>query len=616
VNLVQWRQLIMNPSMDAHLTSSEKPEIRADDEAQLADTGPRELRLSSLDERLLELEGKCEFWRCRYNETDEALQLVTSLKDDLEKVVQARSVDLIIAEKRADEVGRIHATVLETMTSGWQMTRTSDARIMFVNSTLEGMLGYDSGELLGRNVSCLNAAGVWNPDVVADTVNSALRRDGAWRGEMCNIRKDGSSIWCRVNISTFEHASYGQVWLSTHTNISQLMRAEKRLRESEMRWQFAVESHGDAMWDWDVERDRLFLTPAAKELFNLTHHNADLPIAALIARIYDEDQLAMYRQIDDMIVGKTSEWSGECRLFSPNTATRWIATRGRVMTRSADGQPQSIVCISRDFTKQRAQEAEGRLQSQRIAHQGRLVLLGELASALAHEINQPLTVIAGLAAECRRRTENIPEALELIDTVEAQAIRAGEIVWRMLGFARRQRSGRSALSLSEVVNGVAKWIRADIGHYSAIIDTSAVAHNLPKVDADRVELEQVLLNLVRNGIEAGLPNTREQRIAIAGNLGEHPERLEVTVTDWGCGLPNATDFNAFLPFTSTKKEGVGLGLSICFSIVEAHGGHIWATPNPEGGTVFHFTLPIHLVAEKGQVEDYRAEQLPVFYRET
>jgi two-component system sensor kinase FixL len=121
---------------------------------------------------------------------------------------------------------------------------------------------------------------------------------------------------------------------------------------------------------------------------------------------------------------------------------------------------------------------------------------------------------------------------------------------------------------------------------------------LPKVDADRVELEQVLLNLVRNGIEAGLPNTREQRIAIAGHLGEHPERLEVTVTDWGCGLPNTAEFNAFLPFTSTKKDGVGLGLAICFSIVEAHGGHIWATPNPEGGTVFHFTLPIHRESEK------------------
>jgi PAS domain S-box-containing protein len=588
----------MNPSTDAHLTSSEKPGLQDNVEAQLADTVPSELRLSSLDERLLELERKSEFWCRRYSEADEALQLVTSLKDDLEKVVQARSADLIIAEQRAEEVGRIHATVLETMTSGWQMTRTSDARIIFANSTFERMLGYESGELLGRNVSCLNSAGVWNSDLAADAVNSVLRREGAWRGEMCNIRKDGSSIWCRVNISTFEHASYGQVWLSTHTDISQLMRADKRLRESEMRWQFAVESHGDAMWDWDVEKDRLFLTPAAKELFNLTNHAANLPIATLIARIYEDDQLAMYRQIDDMIVGKTSEWSGECRLISQNTATRWIATRGRVMTRGADGQPQSIVCISRDFTKQRAQEAESRQQSQRIAHQGRLVLLGELASALAHEINQPLTVITGLAAECKRRTENIPAAVELIDTIEAQAIRAGEIVWRMLGFARRQRSGRSALSLNEVVNGVAKWIRADIGHYSTIIDTAGVAGNLPKVDADRVELEQVLLNLVRNGIEAGLPNTREQRIAIAGHLGEHPERLEVTVTDWGCGLPNTAEFNAFLPFTSTKKDGVGLGLAICFSIVEAHGGHIWATPNPEGGTVFHFTLPIHRESEK------------------
>jgi two-component system sensor kinase FixL len=134
-----------------------------------------------------------------------------------------------------------------------------------------------------------------------------------------------------------------------------------------------------------------------------------------------------------------------------------------------------------------------------------------------------------------------------------------------------------------------------------------------------VELEQVLLNLVRNGIEAGLPNSREQRIAIAahvaGQRGEHPDKVELMVTDWGCGLPNAAEFNAFLPFSSTKKDGVGLGLSICYSIVEAHGGHIWTTPNSEGGTVFHFTLPIHMAAETDQVEDYRAEQLPLIFRD-
>ncbi len=382
--------------------------------------------------------------------------------------------------------------------------------------------------------------------------------------------------------------------------------AEKELGESEMRWQFAVESHGDAMWDWDTHRDELYLTPAAKELFDLPDTGSKRPIADLFRRVLEEDLPLVLKQIDDITFGKKSEWRGEWRLSQAGGVPRWVATYGRVMTRAPNGEPQRIVSISHDATQRKRREAAAARQRELVAQQGRLVLLGELASALAHEINQPLTAIAGFAAACVRRIPDNPDALELVRAIEEQAIRAGEIAWRMRGFARRQRLDRAALSLHEVVAGVAKWIHLDSAYLDAVIDITGVAWGLPNVYCDRVELEQVLFNLVRNGIEAGLPTVKEQRIAITGRPGQLPGEVEVSVTDWGRGLPTDADFDAFQPFTSSKELGLGLGLTICFSIIEGYGGHLWVTPNPQGGTIFHFTLP-----QAAPTELVRAENAPV-----
>lgn len=370
---------------------------------------------------------------------------------------------------------------------------------------------------------------------------------------------------------------------------------EAARQQAEMRWQFAVESHGNAMWDWDADKDELFLTPAARELFYLPDIKSKRPFSDLMARVIDEDRALIQSQIDDIVAGKTSEWSGEYRLSCLGESLRWIATQGRVMTRTAEGLPHRLVSISSDITNRKYKDLEARRQRELVAHQARLVILGELASALVHEINQPLSAISGFASVCARKVAEIPEALELVRAIEEQAVRAGEIAWRMRGFARRQRLGRSPLFLQEVIARIAKWIHMDIDQINVIIDITGVDASLPQVDADRVELEQVLVNLVRNGIEASMPTdvtVMAPRIAIGGCLWEHPGEIEISVTDWGCGLPADKILDPSQAFKTSKPDGLGLGLSICFSIIEGHGGRLWATPNPEGGTIFHFTLPV------------------------
>jgi signal transduction histidine kinase len=489
------------------------------------------------------------------------------------------------------------------------LTLSPDGMITEINLTGVKLLGKERKTLLQKRFTALVIPR--DRDRWTQFFLSLKRLDGRNRIELALVCGDGATLQAQLDC---ERAKVGVGDAAIRVVLSDIWaqkQAEMRLHESEMRWQFALESHGDAMWDWDAEKDELFLTAAASELFRLPDMKSKRPISDLLARVLEEDRALVQGQIDDIIAGTTSEWLGECRLSGSGQAPRWIATRGRVMTRGAEGQPQRIVSISRDVTERKLSEAEDRRQRELVAQRGRLMLLGELASALAHEINQPLTAITGFAAACARKAAEIPEAQQLAHAIEEQAMRAGEIAWRMRGFARRQRLRRSPIALHEVIGSVAKWVRLDSTYSDVAIDVTGIASTLPPVIADRVELEQVLVNLVRNGIEAYLPDAMLHRIAIAGCAGELPGQIEVSVTDWGQGLPADMDPTNFQPFTSSKEEGLGLGLTICRSIIERHGGHLWATPNPEGGTSFHFTLPFAEQVGQPVQEEIQAVQLPL-----
>jgi PAS domain S-box-containing protein len=537
--------------------------------------GNAELGLQRSDGTVFQVQLDCERAKVGSGATE-----IRMVLNDITKRKQME-ISLLDSEER-------YRLLFETSKDAIFITNPEVGSTLAANPVACEMFGYNHEELcrLGR-AGIMDASDPRLPDMVA-----SRSRNGHVRSRVRCIKSNGDVFSVELASVVFRDSKNRPRAVVHIRDISEQLRAEKNLHESEMRWQFAVESHGDAMWDWDADKDELFLTAAARELFNLPDTDSKRPITDLLEQVLEEDRALVQGQIDDILAGKTSEWLNECRLSGFGHAPRWIATRGRVMTRGAEGQPQRIVSISRDITERKLSEAEGRRHRELIAQQGRLVLLGELASALAHEINQPLTAITGFAAACVRKTKAIPEAQELAHAIEDQAMRAGEIAWRIRGFARRQRLERAPLSLHEVIGGVAKWVRMDSNYSDAVINITGVDPALPPVIADRVELEQVLFNLVRNGIEAELPNAHEHRIRIAGFASKLPGEIEVSVTDWGHGLPADMDINTFSPFTSTKEEGLGLGLTICRSIIEGHGGHLWATPNPEGGTIFHFTLPV------------------------
>ncbi|HVZ02298.1 MAG TPA: CHASE3 domain-containing protein [Dongiaceae bacterium] len=245
-----------------------------------------------------------------------------------------------------------------------------------------------------------------------------------------------------------------------------------------------------------------------------------------------------------------------------------------------------LFLLQRERGQQRIRELQVELQ-----HLSRLTTMGQTASMLAHEINQPLSAANNYLEATRRVLENedspkSAKAAEMLKKAGAQVHRAGEIVGRLRRYIGRQETGRAAESVETLVADTVSLLGA-LGDAARL--RTEVAPGLPAILADRVQIQQVLVNLARNAIEAMAGLQRRDLAIIAAADGQ---AVRFSVADTGPGLPEIVTKQLFKPFVSTKPDGMGVGLSICRAILLDHGGRIWAEANPGGGTVFHFIVPV------------------------
>jgi len=245
----------------------------------------------------------------------------------------------------------------------------------------------------------------------------------------------------------------------------------------------------------------------------------------------------------------------------------------------------------RDISTRVAAEARARTLQADLSHVGRLSAMGEIASTIVHELNQPLTAIANFGEAARRLVEagdTSGRAATYIEKAVAQAHRASDMIRRLRAFVARGSDERESIVVNEVVREAAGL--AIVGAADRRIDTRfELAEGLAEVVADRIQVQQVVVNLIRNGIDAMLEaGTPAPALVVA--TARDGGAVRVSVTDNGPGVLAGTE--VFAPFVTTKAEGMGIGLSVSRSIVEAHGGRIWTEPAPGGGAVFAFTLPL------------------------
>jgi signal transduction histidine kinase len=246
------------------------------------------------------------------------------------------------------------------------------------------------------------------------------------------------------------------------------------------------------------------------------------------------------------------------------------------------------------LSRRRAEVDAQRLRGD-LAHVGRVSTIGELTASLAHELTQPLTAILSNAQAALRHLASDPGSLEelhaILEDIVADDKRAGEVIHRLRGLLKKGDREFAVLDLNEMVGEVARLVTADavLRNVSLALD---MTHELPPVRGDRVQLQQVVLNLILNGLDAIRESGRADRSLLVRTSKDDAATVRVAVRDSGVGIDPADLERVFQPFYSTKAEGMGMGLSISRSIVEAHGGRLEAANNPDGGATFSFTLPV------------------------
>jgi two-component system sensor kinase FixL len=258
----------------------------------------------------------------------------------------------------------------------------------------------------------------------------------------------------------------------------------------------------------------------------------------------------------------------------------------------------------RDLTERQATEARLQELQSELVHVSRLTAMGEMASALAHELNQPLSAIANYLKGSRRLLAGLPGDLvktlaDALDKATEQALRAGDIIRRLRDFVDRRETEKRVESIAKLVEeaGALALVGAKERGISVHYD---IDRAFDRVVADRVQVQQVLLNLMRNAIEAMAGS--ERRDLVVSNAADHDGMIRIDVADSGSGIAPEVADRLFQPFVTSKRDGMGVGLSISRTIIEAHGGRIWAEPNPGGGTRFSLTL-----RSAGALEDAHAE---------
>jgi len=282
----------------------------------------------------------------------------------------------------------------------------------------------------------------------------------------------------------------------------------------------------------------------------------------------------------------------EYRISCASTGLRHIHHLAQVSW-DALGRPTQHVGTVHDITERKIADYEFRNMHSRVAHFGRVSIMGEMATGIAHEINQPLTAIASYAQACRRMFLNgdyeTYEIADALDQIAQQALRAGEVIRRMRAFAKYHEAKLETMPANRVLEELVQLAQTD-AHFHNVRLLLESAPESPVICADTVQIQQVLLNLVRNAIDAmqGVPEPQRE-IVLRTRVDERGD-VEFMVADRGMGLSPEIAAEAFNAFFTTKSSGTGLGLSISQSIIKAHGGRLWCTDNLGGGARFYFSL--------------------------
>ncbi|WP_456759600.1 PAS domain-containing sensor histidine kinase [Bradyrhizobium sp. USDA 4011] len=462
--------------------------------------------------------------------------------------------------------------------------------VLSVNTFGAAQLGYTVDELLGQSV--LRVFAGEDHQTVQRNVAACLDNIGQTHNwEIRKVRKDGSRLWVRENAKAVRRQDDRLIVLIACEDITERKQAENALQQSEMYLSEAQRLSHTGSFGWHVASGEVIWSEETFRIFGFDRAPS-IKHATVLQRIHPDDRTRVQRTVDGASLdGKDFEHG--YRLLMPDGAIKYVHARAHAVT-TPSGDTEFIGAVT-DVTARKRAQAELHEAQTNLAHVTRVTALGELAASIAHEVNQPLAAVVANAAAClrwlNRAAPDLNEARGAVRSIISDGNRAGEVIQRVRALVNKTTGQMAPLDINEAINEVIGLVQHELQSHLVSLQLDLAAA-LPPVVADRIQLQQVILNLVVNGIEAMQPVTDRSRELVIRTRHDDAGQILVTVTDSGVGVATENAERLFDAFYTTKASGMGMGLSICRSIVEAHRGRLSVSRNIGPGTTFQFTLPL------------------------
>jgi two-component system sensor kinase FixL len=458
------------------------------------------------------------------------------------------------------------------------------------NPACEQLFGYRADEVIGQNVKLLMPSPYHeeHDGYLQNYRTTGVRKIIGIGREVVGRRKDGTTFPMELSVGEALPGDH-PAFVGIIRDISERKRSEVALQEREARLSAIFETLTDAIVIIDEEGLVELFSPAAQRLLG---YSADEVMGRNVSMLMPSP----YRERHDGYLEHYRE-TGEKRIIGIGRVV--VAQRKDRTTFPMElsvgemhvGGRRTFIGFIRDITERQGTEKRVQELQAELLHSSRLSTMGQMASALAHELNQPLTAVINYAQASRRllgTDGGADKTLPVIEKVVEQANRAGQIIRRLRDFMEKGETERHIEDVSKVLEEATAL--ALVGAKDTGVKVRLdIGYDLPGVMIDKIQIQQVVLNLVRNAIEA-MENAERRDLSIATSINDDGE-IETAVIDTGPGLTPEIEAQLFQPFVSTKRKGMGLGLSICRTIIEAHGGRLWVAKSPAGGAAFRFTLP-------------------------
>ena len=427
--------------------------------------------------------------------------------------------------------------------------------------------------------------------ILTEDGRAALAAGQPFNREARLRRADGEYRWFLLHAVPLRDET-GRIvrWYGTTTDIEDRKRAEEALRRSEGYLAEAQRLSRTGSFGWNVFTGELFWSEESFRIFG--YDRAIKPTLQLVLQRVHPDDLVFVQERVRRVSEEGKDWILEHRLLMPGGAVRHLHVMARA-SRDESGNLEFIGAVMDVTTTKRAEDELHRARAD-LAHVARVTTLGELTASIAHEVNQPVAAMkinanAGLRW-LATQPPDLGEARQALGGIIEEATRAREVIDRIRALASKAPPRNDRLDVNDIVRDVIALTRSEVQRNRVALQTG-LAGDLPPISGDRVQLQQVVLNLIINAIEALNEASDGPRELLVGTGKNGSDGVFVAVSDSGPGLDTKHLDHIFDAFHTTKPNGLGMGLAISRSIIEAHGGRLWATPNDRRGAIFQFSLP-------------------------